>query len=140
MSTTNTNYSTPQIISFKRIGESGLGYISVAEMHNQIPFDIKRIFWTYYTPEDVTRGRHSHFDTEMVLIAAAGKIDVTTEMTDGSIEEFVLDKPDVGLYLPKMCWHTMKYSHNAVQLVIASSIYDEKDYVRSHEDFKKIKS
>ena len=61
---------------------------------------------------------------------------VNTEMPDGSLNVFVLDKPDMGLYMPKLCWHTMQYSHNAVQLVVASSLYNEADYIRSYEDFK----
>ena len=69
-------------------------------------------------------------------IAAAGSITVKTELIDGSIQEFILDKPDKGLFIPKMCWHTMQYSHNAVQIVIASSLYDEKDYIRSYDNFK----
>ena len=72
----------------------------------------------------------------MVLIALAGRIIVNTEMPDGSLNVFVLDKPDMGLYMPKLCWHTMQYSHNAVQLVVASSLYNETDYIRSYEDFK----
>lgn len=128
--------TTPEIITFKRNGDSSLGYISIAEENSQIPFEIKRIFWTYYTPEDVIRGKHAHYETEMVLIAASGSITVKTELIDGSIQEFILDKPDKGLFIPKMCWHTMRYSHNAVQIVIASSLYDEKDYIRSYDDFK----
>lgn len=128
--------TTPEIITFKRNGDSSLGYISIAEENNQIPFEIKRIFWTYYTPEDVIRGKHAHYETEMVLIAAAGSITVKTELIDGSIQEFILDKPDKGLFIPKMCWHTMQYSHNAVQIVIASSLYDENDYIRSYDNFK----
>ena len=132
--------TTPQIISFKRNGDSSLGYISIAEQNNQVPFEIKRIFWTYYTPEEVVRGKHAHFETEMVLIAAAGNISVQTEGIDGSIHEFILDKPDKGLYIPKMCWHTMQYSHNAVQIVIASSLYDEKDYIRAYDHFKQLQN
>lgn len=128
--------TTPEIISFKRNGDSSLGYISIAEELKHVPFEIKRIFWTYYTPEEVIRGKHAHYETEMVLIAAAGSITVQTEEINGDIKEFVLDKPDKGLFIPKMCWHTMQYSHNAVQIVIASSLYDEKDYIRSYESFK----
>ncbi len=127
---------TPHIIDFKRIGKPSEGYLSIGESNSDIPFEVKRNFWTYYTPEEVVRGRHAHYETEMVLIAMAGRIVVNTEMPDGSLNVFVLDKPDMGLYMPKLCWHTMQYSHNAVQLVIASSIYNEADYIRSYEDFK----
>jgi hypothetical protein len=128
----------PKLITFKRIGKPSEGYLSIGEQNTQIPFEIKRLFWTYFTPEEVVRGRHAHYNTEMVLIAAAGRIIVNTEMPDGSLQLFVLEKPDVGLYMPKLCWHTMQYSHNAVQLVITSSFYDEADYIRSYEDFKKL--
>jgi hypothetical protein len=130
----------PKLITFKRIGKPSEGYLSVGEQNTQIPFEIKRLFWTYFTPEEVVRGRHAHYNTEMVLIAAAGRIIVNTEMPDGSLQLFVLEKPDVGLYMPKLCWHTMQYSHNAVQLVIASSFYDEADYIRSYDDFKKLQN
>lgn len=128
----------PRIIQFKRIGKPSEGYLSIVESNADadIPFEIKRNFWTYFTPEEVVRGRHAHYETEMVLIAMAGRIVVNTEMPDGSINVFILDKPDMGLYMPKLCWHTMQYSHNAVQLVIASTVYSEADYIRSYEDFK----
>jgi dTDP-4-dehydrorhamnose 3,5-epimerase-like enzyme len=128
----------PRLISFKKIGESSLGFISVAESATNIPFVIERTFWTYYTPEEVVRGRHAHHHTEMILIAIGGRIVVNTEMPDGSLDVFVLDKPNEGLYLPKLCWHTMQYSHSVVQLVLASSHYSESDYIRSYEEFKKI--
>jgi hypothetical protein len=130
---------TPQLINFKKIGTSTEGYISIFQNGSEMPFEVKRCFWTYYTPEEVVRGRHAHYDTEMLLIAAAGRIIVYTEMPNGNKETFILDKPELGLFLPKLCWHTMQYSHNAVQLVLASTIYEEKDYIRNYDDFIKIK-
>jgi hypothetical protein len=126
----------PYLIDFSKIGNSSLGYISIAEQQKDIPFEIKRCFWSYFTPEEVVRGRHAHHETEMVLIALAGNIIVNTELLDGTIQVFKLDRPNIGLYLPRYCWHTMQYSHSAVQLVIASSLYDEADYIRSYETFK----
>jgi hypothetical protein len=130
---------TPQLINFKKIGTSTEGYISIFQNGSEMPFDVKRCFWTYYTPEEVVRGRHAHYETEMLLIASAGRIIVYTEMPNGDKETFILDKPEQGLFLPKLCWHTMQYSHNAVQLVLASTIYEEKDYIRNYDDFIKIK-
>ena len=125
----------PKLISFPSIGNLELGYLSIAENFKKIPFEIKRVFWAYYTPDSVVRGRHAHYETEMILIAVAGRIIVTTEMPDKSLEVFVLEKPNQGLYLPKLCWHTMQYSHNSVQLVLASSLYLEKDYIRNYDEF-----
>lgn len=130
--------SQPHLVEFGTIGESSQGFISIAEMGNSIDFDIKRVFWTYHTPESIVRGRHAHHETEMILIAVAGRVIVNTEMPDGTMEVFTLDKPNVGVYLPKKCWHTMQYSHTAVQLVLASTVYNESDYVRNYNEFKKL--
>lgn len=128
----------PAIIQFPKIGSSALGYISLAEKEN-LPFEVKRIYWTYFTPEDVERGGHSHIELQQILVAMAGKIVVKTEMPGGKKNIFVLDTPNKGLLIPKLCWREMKYSHNAVQMCIASIAYDEKDYIREYEEFKKIK-
>jgi len=128
---------TPAIIKFPKIGNSSLGYISLAEKEN-LPFTVNRIYWTYFTPEDVERGGHSHLELEQILVAVAGSITIRTEMQNGEKHTFILDSPDKGLLIPKLCWREMKYSHNAVQMCIASIAYDESDYIRDYEAFKKL--
>jgi len=65
---------------------------------------------------------------------------VNTEMPNGDLKVFSLESPHQGLFLPKYCWHTMQYSHIAVQLVLASELYNESDYIRNYDDFKTIKN
>ena len=127
----------PTIINFPKIGNPSLGYISLAENEN-LPFEVKRIYWTYFTPEDVERGGHSHIKLQQILVAMAGKIIINTEMPGGIKHNFILESPNTGLLIPKLCWREMKYSHNAVQMCIASIEYDEKDYIRNYEDFLKL--
>lgn len=126
----------PYIIEFQTVGEIGEGFISIAEFEKCLPFQVKRTFWTYQTPDHIVRGRHAHYETELVLIAAAGRIVVNTEMLNEKLETFVLEKPSIGLYIPPKVWHTMQYYFNAVQLVFASTLYDEKDYIRDYSEFK----
>lgn len=128
---------SPRLITFPKIGIPSLGYISVAENEN-LPFPVNRIYWTYFTPEDVERGGHAHYNLEQILIAVAGKITVGIELTNGQKFEFILDNPDRGLYIPKSAWRTLKYTHNAVQLCIASRAYEESDYIRDYDTFAKI--
>ena len=128
----------PKIINFPKIGHPSLGYISLAE-NETLPFEVKRVYWTYFTPDDVERGKHAHHNLEQILVAVAGKIIVSSEMPDGSTEQFVLDSPNQGVYLPKYSWHVMQYSHNAVQMCIASMVYEEQDYIRDYEEFKSLK-
>lgn len=126
----------PYLIEFPGIGRSDIGYISVGENGN-LPFRVQRVFWTYYTPQEIIRGRHAHYELEQILIAVSGIIQVKTENRSGEIQEFLLDKPHTGLYLPPDHWHTMQYSHTAVQLTLASLPYDESDYIRDYQVFQK---
>ncbi len=128
----------PHIIQFDRIGEPAIGYISVAES-SRLPFKVERLYWTYFTPESVKRGYHAHYELEQIIIAVAGQITVITETPEGDRETFRLSKPDAGLFIPKLCWREMQYSHNAVQVVMASKEYDEKDYIRDYSLFKTIR-
>ena len=128
----------PYIINFPKIGKSDLGYISIAEK-NELVFQPKRIYWTYYTPESVERGGHAHKELEQVLIAVAGRIELCIETCNGETFRFILEDPSKGIFIPKKCWRTMKYSHNAVQVCMASCEYDESDYIRNYDDFKRLK-
>lgn len=131
------SYRKPYLIELSRIGQPSIGYITVAE-YQSLPFEVKRVFWTYFTPESIVRGRHAHYKTEQVLFAVSGRIIVTTELASGEISVFPLEKPNIGVYIPPNAWHTMQYSHTAVQLVLTSQPYDENDYIRDYEKFKQV--
>lgn len=130
-----SSFEKPFLIEFSKIGGTSLGYISVAEKET-LPFQVNRIYWTYYTPEDVKRGGHAHYELQQILVAVSGKITVATELLNGDKNEFILDKPNIGLFIPKMCWRDLQYSHNAVQMCIASMEYTKEDYIRDYNEFK----
>ncbi|TPG72271.1 sugar 3,4-ketoisomerase [Hymenobacter nivis] len=130
-------FADPYLITLPKLGAPNIGYISVAEGPGlALPFAVQRVFWTYYTPESIVRGRHAHHRTEQVLVAVAGRITVVTETAAGALKTFRLEDPHVGLYVPPRMWHTMQYSHSAVQLVLASLPYDEADYIRDYDQFR----
>ena len=112
----------PKIINFHKIGLPSSGYISVAEMKT-LPFEVKRVCWTYFNPEDVERGRYAYQQLEQILVSVAGEIIVNAEMPDGFKEQFVLDSPNQEVYLPKYSWHIMQYNQNALKMCIASMVY-----------------
>ncbi|MFS4430087.1 sugar 3,4-ketoisomerase [Chryseobacterium sp. S90] len=126
----------PHIINLNKIGSPELGYITISETQKDVPFDIKRVYWTYYTPQDVSRGGHAHKNLQQLIVAVAGTITFNTEDKDGKKEIFVLDSPNTGLYIPKLIWRDIKFSHSAVLLCLASELYDEDDYFRNYQDFK----
>lgn len=127
--------ASPKKITLNKHGAPVIGYLTATTL-TDIPFPIRRVFWTYFTPERITRGRHAHKRTTVILFALTGKIIVTTETLAGKKKTFVLDKPHVGLIIPPMVWHSQRYSHTATQLAIASHPFDEKEYIRDYKVFK----
>jgi hypothetical protein len=126
----------PRVIEFPQFGDASTGILTVAALQRVMPFAVTRVFWTYGTPPDVTRGRHAHYRTETVLVAVSGRIVVSTELPGGELEEFTLDSPDRGVYLPPLCWRTMRYTDSAVQVAFESNDYINEDYIRSLDDFR----
>jgi dTDP-4-dehydrorhamnose 3,5-epimerase-like enzyme len=126
----------PHFIRNESIGSTELGFISVAEYPKNVPFEVKRIYWTYYTPNNVQRGGHAHHELEQLIFAVSGKITFITEDRFGNKETFVLDEPNKGLFIPKMIWRDIQFSHNAVLLCLASQEYNEADYIRELSKFK----
>jgi UDP-2-acetamido-3-amino-2,3-dideoxy-glucuronate N-acetyltransferase len=116
------------------------GSLSVGEFGRDIPFEVKRYFLVYDVPSVEIRGEHAHLRCEQFLIAVKGSVHVVAD--DGkNREQFVLDKPGVGLYMPPMIWGIQyRYSRDAVLLVLASEHYDSADYVRDYERFLELAS
>ena len=134
------NNNIPQLIDLKSIGSPDLGYLTVAEFPANIPFPIKRTYWTYFTPHNVERGNHGHKELEQIIVAVNGIIEFELESTVGDKYKFTLDNPQKGLYIPKRYWRVLHFSHSAVMLCMASLEYNPDDYIRNYEDFKKFKS
>jgi hypothetical protein len=128
----------PHIIEFEKIGNSSIGFITVSEYQKNIPFEIKRVYWTYYTPNESIRGGHAHKKLNQVIFALSGKITLTTEDLNGSIDKFILDSPHKGLFVPEKIWRDIEFSHNAVLLCLASLEYSSEDYIRDYNVFKKL--
>ncbi len=111
------------------------GNLTVGEFEKQIPFSTNRYFLIYDVPTAETRGEHAHIECHQFLIAVKGTVHVVAD--DGSNrEEFVLDRPSMGIHLPPMTWGIQyRYSNDAVLLVFASHYYDSADYIRNYDEF-----
>ena len=122
-------------IEFNKIGNSEIGYLTALEENKNIPFDIKRVYYTYGVPINKKRGFHAHKNLEQVLICINGSVNV--KCFDGKEEKiYLLDKPNEGLYIGTMVWREMyDYEENTVLMVLASELYDEDDYIRDYEKF-----
>lgn len=111
------------------------GSLTVGEFDRSIPFAAKRYFMVFDVPSMETRGEHAHRECHQFLICVRGSCAVVAD--DGEHrQEFLLDRPDVGVHLPPMVWGIQyKYSADAVLLVYASHYYDSRDYIRNYAEF-----
>lgn len=126
-----------KIITFSDLGDER-GKLVVIEGAQGIPFEIKRVFYIYDSDSTVIRGQHANKESEFVLINVSGKSKV--RITNG-VDEFVveLDKPMMGVYIPKMIWKDMyDFSKDSVLLVLASTHYNGEEYIRDYDEYLKI--
>src|ERR1017187_6547035 len=119
------------IIEFPKL-QNRAGNITPITNSNEIPFDIKRIFYIYDIPSGEERGAHAHKECHQLLIAASGSFEI--EINDGKTKRTVmLNRPNLGLHIPPGIWAGEKgFSSGAICLVMASHKYDDKDYIRDY--------
>ena len=111
------------------------GNLSFIEGGQHIPFDIKRVYYLYDVPGGSDRGSHAHKSLHQFIVAMSGSFDVVLD--DGKKEKrFHLNRSHYGLYVCPMMWRDLdNFSSGSVCMVLASEHYDEKDYIRNHEEF-----
>ena len=111
------------------------GNLTVAEGLKDVPFEVKRVYWTYDVPSGESRGGHAHRRCEEFIVAVSGSFDVTLD--DGRERRtFHLNHPYQGLYVGTGIWRTLDdFSSGAVCLVLASEGFEEEDYIREYDDY-----
>jgi hypothetical protein len=116
------------------------GNLTFIEYPSQIPFEIKRVFWTYNVPGGEIRGGHAYRTQKEVIIALSGSFDVIITDHDGTTQKIHLSRGYEGLYLPPNTWrHLENFSTNTVSLHLSNSIFDVKDYIIDFEQFVNLK-
>jgi dTDP-4-dehydrorhamnose 3,5-epimerase-like enzyme len=130
--------SLAQMLEFSQKGDER-GHLVVVEGMEDVPFDIKRIFYIYGSDPDVVRGQHANRESEFVLINVAGTSKVKVKDGKGNEAVYSLNRPHTGVYLPRMIWKDMyDFSEDSVLLCLASTHYDGNEYIRDYDEFVKI--
>lgn len=113
------------------------GNITPIHPNVNLPFGIKRVFYTYDIPGGESRGAHAHKECHQFLVAASGAFEVALD--DGINKRTVLlNRPFYGLHVPPGIWAAEQaFSSGSICLVLASHKYDATDYIRDYNDFKK---
>lgn len=111
------------------------GMLTFLEGSKHIPFDIKRIFWTYRVATGSTRGNHAHRTCSMVLFPVGGSYDI--ELDDGAYKcTLHMDAPHVGLLVPPGVWcRLFNFTEHAASVCLASHPYDAADYIHDYDEF-----
>ncbi|TNV18998.1 WxcM-like domain-containing protein [Buttiauxella sp. B2] len=123
-----------QIIPLQTHGDDR-GSLVALEDGNNIPFEIKRVYYMFNTKDGVRRGFHAHKHLKQVAIAVRGTCRFLLDNGRERIE-VVLDNPAQGLLIESFMWREMyDFSDDCVLMVLADQHYDESDYVRDYEDF-----
>ncbi len=126
-----------KIVNFPKITDYR-GNLSFIEENRQIPFKIRRVYYLYDVPSGASRGGHAHRALQQVVIALSGSFEI--RLDDGvQRRSFFLNRPHYGLYIPPKIWRELdNFSSNSVALSLVSDVYDESDYVRDYDAFKRL--
>ncbi len=112
------------------------GHLVVIEGLKDVPFEIKRIFYIYGSDGNVIRGQHANRKSEFVLINIAGQSKVRIDDGQGNETVVALERPHIGLYIPRMLWKEMyDFSLDSVLLVLSSEYYDADEYIRDYNTY-----
>ena len=112
------------------------GSISVIEnSKNDLPFNVKRLFYLYDIPAGKSRGAHAHKECHQLLIPLSGAFEVLLD--DGNAKRTVfLNQPFLGLHIPPGIWASeQNFSSASICLVLTSHEFDENDYIRDYEEY-----
>jgi len=113
------------------------GRINFLELGRGLDFAPKRLFWLHHIAPGQWRGRHGHRESELLLVTMSGGCQV--QLDDGTTKERVaLEDPARALYIGTWVWHELTdFAPDTAILVAASSLYDEAEYLRDYETFKR---
>lgn len=112
------------------------GHITAVNNKEEVPFQIKRVFYLYDIPGGISRGAHAHKNCHQFLVSVSGAFEVLLD--DGSVQrQVMLNRPNIGLHIPPGIWASeINFSSGAICLVLTSDLFDESDYIRTYKDFK----
>jgi len=134
-----------QILNFKKFSD-GRGDLIPIELgskflKSEIPFDVKRIYFisSPTNKDNAVRGKHAHIDLEQVIICANGFFTLDLEDLNGEKKSIIFNENNKGIYIKKLIWRELRnFSKDCVIIVLASKSYDDQNYIRDYDEFKKL--
>lgn len=117
-------------------GDDRGNLIALEELSEQVPFEVRRVYYAFDTQPGSIRGNHAHWALRQLVVCVSGAFTFICEMPDGTRTEHRLDWPNKGLLIEGMVWREIKdFSKDSVMLVLASEHYNEADYIRDYGEY-----
>ena len=134
----NNTVSDCSIIEMSKV-HTDVGNITILENGDNIPFDVKRVYYLYDVPSGEERGGHAHYELEQYIVSASGSFDVILD--DGvNRRRISLNRPNLALHIVPGLWRSLdNFSSGSICMVLASHVYNEADYLRNYVKYLKIK-
>lgn len=113
------------------------GDLVFGEYQKHFPFLVKRIFYIFNVKKGGQRGFHAHKKNILALFCLRGS--ATLKLDNGQSKAKVfLSKSNEGVIIPPKIWHSIEdFAPDTIFLALCSERYDENDYLRDYEEFKK---
>ncbi len=103
-----------------------------------IDFIPQEFFIIKDVPLGALRGQHAHFKCKQLIMLIKGKLNVSLE-SKISNKTVLLNNPGSFIVIPALTWSKQEYlSINTEIIVFCSEEFDEKDYIRDYQYFKKL--
>lgn len=131
---TQMNLNEIKFLSLPKIVDER-GNLTFIEGMKHVPFNIMRTYMIYDVPNGEIRGSHAYKRLDEVIVALSGSFDLI--VNDGSEEKlFSLNRSNFAIFVPHGLWRTLSnFSTNSLCLVLASTEYDEEDYIRNFDEY-----
>jgi dTDP-4-dehydrorhamnose 3,5-epimerase-like enzyme len=127
---------TSTIAEFKGITD-GRGVLVSLEGGKNVPFEIKRVYYLYDLKKAVPRGFHAHRKLKQLVVCVSGSCDFVVDDGQQRVTHR-LERPTQGILVDHLVWREMReFSDDCVLMVLASEHYDEDDYIRDYDTFKR---
>lgn len=125
-----------QLITLPKISDPR-GNLTFIQKGHGLPFEPKRVFWTFNVPSGASRGGHAFLRQTELIVAINGSFDVCIKHADGTVETHFLYRGNQGILLPPLTWRSMEnFSSNGMGLHLSDSRFDEGDYIHDFQEFK----
>ena len=112
----HTTIHNCKLIDLRKISDPR-GNLTVIEGNDDVPFDIKRVYYLYDVPGGESRGAHAHKELYPLIVWASGSFTVTLD--DGREKiNYYLKRPYYGLLLVHGIWRDLDdYTPEAINIL-----------------------